>query len=324
MEMVLQLLLLVLGFVMLVKGADWFVDGAASIASKFGIPQLVIGLTIVAMGTSAPEAAVSITAAFAGNADITIGNIVGSNILNILIILGLTALIYPCSIQKSTLAIDIPVTIFASALLLVLGLDGNITRLDAIIMLVVFVSYLTYLLISAKKERTASLQAEQKESSVSEQTEETQIKEMSLLKAILFTLIGLVLIIAGSKFVVSSASFIATKLGLSTRFIGLTIVALGTSLPELFTSVTAAMKKNSDIAIGNIVGSNIFNILFIVGLTAVIIPVPFAETFMIDIIVCLASALLLFICVIKTKKLHRWAGVLMLITYVAYFVYLLV
>ena len=228
MEMLLQILLLVLGFVMLVKGADWFVDGAASIASKFGIPQLVIGLTIVAMGTSAPEAAVSITAAFAGNADITIGNIVGSNILNIFIILGLTALIYPCSIQKSTLAVDIPVTIFASALLLVLGLDGNITRLDAIIMLVVFVSYLTYLLISAKKERAATLQSEQKESSVSEQTEETQIKEMSLLKAILFTLIGLVLIIAGSKFVVSSASFIATKLGLSTRFIGLTIVALGT------------------------------------------------------------------------------------------------
>ena len=151
MEMFLQILLLVLGFVMLVKGADWFVDGAASIASKFGIPQLVIGLTIVAMGTSAPEAAVSITAAFAGNADITIGNIVGSNILNILIILGLTALIHPCSIQKSTLAIDIPVTIFASALLLVLGLDGNITRLDGIIMLVVFVSYLTYLFISAKK-----------------------------------------------------------------------------------------------------------------------------------------------------------------------------
>ena len=151
MEMFLQILLLVLGFVMLVKGADWFVDGAANIASKFGIPQLVIGLTIVAMGTSAPEAAVSITAAFAGNADITIGNIVGSNILNILIILGLTALIHPCSIQKSTLAVDIPVTIFASALLLVLGLDGNITRLDAIIMLIVFVSYLTYLLISAKK-----------------------------------------------------------------------------------------------------------------------------------------------------------------------------
>ena len=323
MEMVLQILLLVLGFVMLVKGADWFVDGAASIASKFGIPQLVIGLTIVAMGTSAPEAAVSITAAFAGNADITIGNIVGSNILNILIILGLSALIRPCSIQKSTLAIDIPVTIFASALLLVLGLDGNITRLDAIIMLVIFVSYLTYLLISAKKERTASLQSEQNESNIDEKTEETQIKEMTIFKSILFTLIGLVLIIAGSKFVVSSASFIAEKLGLSKRFIGLTIVALGTSLPELFTSVTAAMKKNSDIAIGNIIGSNIFNILFVVGLSALVIPVPFLEGFRFDMMVAMAAAILLFLCVLKNQKLNRWAGILMLASYAAYFAVIL-
>ena len=320
MEMVLQILLLVLGFVMLVKGADWFVDGAASIASKFGIPQLVIGLTIVAMGTSAPEAAVSITAAFAGNADITIGNIVGSNILNILIILGLSALIRPCSIQKSTLAIDIPVTIFASALLLVLGLDGNITRLDAIIMLVVFVSYLTYLLISAKKERAATLQSEQNESNIDEKTEETQIKEMTIFKSILFTLIGLVLIIAGSKFVVSSASFIATKLGLSTRFIGLTIVALGTSLPELFTSVTAAMKKNSDIAIGNIIGSNIFNILFVVGLSGLIIPVPFVSDFRFDTIISIISAIALLLFCLPRKILPRIAGAIFLIAYALYFI----
>ena len=320
MEMVLQILLLVLGFVMLVKGADWFVDGAASIASKFGIPQLVMGLTIVAMGTSAPEAAVSITAAFAGNADITIGNIVGSNILNILIILGLSALIRPCSIQKSTLAIDIPVTIFASALLLVLGLDGNITRLDAIIMLVIFVSYLTYLLISAKKERTASLQSEQNESNIDEKTEETQIKEMTIFKSILFTLIGLVLIIAGSKFVVSSASFIAEKLGLSKRFIGLTIVALGTSLPELFTSVTAAMKKNSDIAIGNIIGSNIFNILFVVGLSGLIIPVPFVSDFRFDTIISIISAIALLLFCLPRKILPRIAGAIFLIAYALYFI----
>lgn len=320
MEMVLQLLLLVLGFVMLVKGADWFVDGAASIASKFGIPQLVIGLTIVAMGTSAPEAAVSITAAFAGNADITIGNIVGSNILNILIILGLSALIRPCSVQKSTLIVDIPVTIFASALLLVLGLDGNITRLDAIIMLVIFVSYLTYLLISAKKERAATLQSEQNESNIDEKTEETQIKEMTIFKSILFTLIGLVLIIAGSKFVVSSASFIAEKLGLSKRFIGLTIVALGTSLPELFTSVTAAMKKNSDIAIGNIIGSNIFNILFVVGLSGLIIPVPFVSDFRFDTIISIISAIALLLFCLPRKILPRIAGAIFLIAYALYFI----
>ena len=320
MEMLIQLLLLVLGFVMLVKGADWFVDGAASIASKFGIPQLIIGLTIVAMGTSAPEAAVSITAAMGGNADITIGTIVGSNILNILIILGITSLVYPISVQKNTLAIDIPVTIFITALLLLLGYDGNITRIDAIIMLVIFFAYLTFLFISAKKERNALLQNSIEEtSSVNTASEETEIKDMPLIKAILFTVIGLALIIAGSNFVVKSATFIAEKLGLSQRFIGLTIVALGTSLPELFTSVTAAIKKNSDIAIGNIIGSNIFNILFVVGLSALIIPVPFQAEFRFDTIISGISAIVLLLFCLPKKKLPRFAGAIMLLGYVAYF-----
>ena len=320
MEMLIQLLLLVLGFVMLVKGADWFVDGAASIASKFGIPQLIIGLTIVAMGTSAPEAAVSITAAMGGNADITIGNIVGSNILNILIILGITSLVYPISVQKNTLAIDIPVTIFITALLLLLGYDGNITRIDAIIMLVIFFAYLTFLFISAKKERNALLQNSVEEtSSVNTASEETEIKDMPLIKAILFTVIGLALIIAGSNFVVKSATFIAEKLGLSQRFIGLTIVALGTSLPELFTSVTAAIKKNSDIAIGNIIGSNIFNILFVVGLSALIIPVPFQAEFRFDTIISGIAAIVLLLFCLPKKKLPRFAGAIMLLGYVAYF-----
>lgn len=320
MEMLIQLLLLVLGFVMLVKGADWFVDGAASIASKFGIPQLIIGLTIVAMGTSAPEAAVSITAAMGGNADITIGNIVGSNILNILIILGITSLVYPISVQKNTLAIDIPVTIFITALLLLLGYDGNITRIDAIIMLVIFFAYLTFLFISAKKERNALLQNSVEEtSSVNTASEETEIKDMPLIKAILFTVIGLALIIAGSNFVVKSATFIAEKLRLSQRFIGLTIVALGTSLPELFTSVTAAIKKNSDIAIGNIIGSNIFNILFVVGLSALIIPVPFQAEFRFDTIISGIAAIVLLLFCLPKKKLPRFAGAIMLLGYVAYF-----
>ena len=320
MEMLIQLLLLVLGFVMLVKGADWFVDGAASIASKFGIPQLIIGLTIVAMGTSAPEAAVSITAAMGGNAEITIGNIVGSNILNILIILGITSLVYPISVQKNTLAIDIPVTIFISALLLLLGYDGNITRLDAIIMLVIFFAYLSFLFISAKKERNALLQNSVEEtSSVNTASEETEIKDMPLIKAILFTVIGLALIIAGSNFVVKSATFIAEKLRLSQRFIGLTIVALGTSLPELFTSVTAAIKKNSDIAIGNIIGSNIFNILFVVGLSALIIPVPFQAKFRFDTIISGIAAIVLLLFCLPKKKLPRFAGAIMLLVYVAYF-----
>lgn len=312
MEMAIQLLFLVLGFVMLVKGADLFVDGASGIATKFGIPQIVIGLTIVAMGTSAPEAAVSITAAFAGNADITIGNIVGSNILNILIILGISALVYPLAIQKSTLIIDIPVVLLATVVLYLLGFDGNISRIDAMIMLVIFAAYLSYLFIGAKKE--ASLQKAE-----NTDAEENAAKEISLLKASIFTVIGLALIIGGSKFVVNSATAIAKALGLSQRFIGLTIVALGTSLPELFTSVTAALKKNSDIAIGNIVGSNIFNILFIVGLSGLIIPVPFATDFRFDTIISGVAAILLLLFCLPKKKLPRFAGAIMLICYALYF-----
>lgn len=316
MEMAIQLLFLVLGFVMLVKGADLFVDGASGIATKFGIPQIVIGLTIVAMGTSAPEAAVSITAAFAGNADITIGNIVGSNILNILIILGISALVYPLAIQKSTLIIDIPVVLLATVVLYLLGFDSNISRIDGIIMLVVFAAYLFYLFTVAKKEAS---QKKLNGTTENIQSEENVTKEISLLKALIFTVIGLVLIVGGSKFVVDSATAIAKALGLSQRFIGLTIVALGTSLPELFTSVTAALKKNSDIAIGNIVGSNIFNILFIVGLSGLIIPVPFATDFRFDTIISGVAAILLLLFCLPKKKLPRFAGAIMLICYALYF-----
>ena len=243
MEMLIQLALLALGFVLLVKGADWFVDGAASIAAKLGIPQLVIGLTIVAMGTSAPEAAVSLTAAFHGNADITIGNVVGSNIMNVLVILGLAAMICPMKVAKLTVFVDIPVTLVMSLVLFGLGVDGSISRLDAAILLVVFIGYLSYLFLMTKK------------GLISGESEEEVAKIQSVPKALLFTALGLALIIVGSSFAVDAASAIAKMLGLSERFIGLTIVALGTSLPELFTSVAAAMKKNPDMAIGNIVGS---------------------------------------------------------------------
>ena len=313
--MVIQILLLVLGFALLVKGADWFVDGSSGIAAKFGIPQLVIGLTIVAMGTSAPEAAVSITAAFAGNAEITIGNIVGSNVLNILLILGITALVYPVSVQKSTQIIDIPVVLLATALLFILGFDGNISRLDGVIMLVIFALYLFYLFWDAKRPKQFEINSEK---NVLEENEQ-QIKDLPLTKAILITVLGLILIVAGSKFVVDSATLIATELGLSQRFIGLTIVALGTSLPELFTSVTAALKKNSDIAVGNIVGSNIFNILFIVGLSGLIIPVPFASAFRFDTIASGIAAILLLICSLPKKRLSRVAGIFFLLCYALYF-----
>ena len=309
-QIILQIVILVLGFVFLVKGADWFVDGAASIATKFGIPQLIIGLTIVAMGTSAPEAAVSITAAAGGNADITIGNVVGSNILNIFVILGLTALVNPVVVQKSSLIVDIPVVIGITAMIFVMGLDGSISRFDAVIMLIVLASYLVYLIWDAKRSKALGLET-------NEDSEE--IKNLSLPKSLIFTVIGLALIVAGSNCVVEGATFIAEKAGLSERFIGLTIVALGTSLPELFTSVTAAMKKNSDIAVGNILGSNIFNILFVVGLSGLIIPVPFQSAFRFDTIVSGIAAILLLLFCLPKKRLSRVAGIIFLICYAVYF-----
>ncbi|MDY3755851.1 MAG: calcium/sodium antiporter [Treponema sp.] len=311
MEMVIQLALLVLGFVLLVKGADWFVDGAASIAAKLGIPQLVIGLTIVAMGTSAPEAAVSLTAAFHGNADITIGNVVGSNIMNVLVILGLAAMICPMVVAKLTVFVDIPVTLVMSLVLFGLGVDGSISRLDAAILLVVFIGYLSYLFLMTKK------------GLISGESEEEVAKIQSVPKALLFTALGLALIIVGSSLAVDAASAIAKMLGLSERFIGLTIVALGTSLPELFTSVAAAIKKNPDMAIGNIVGSNIFNILFIVGLSGMVIPVPFASAFRFDTLVATATMLLLFLLSLPKRRLGRVAGFILLAGYIAYFLQIL-
>lgn len=303
MEILFQVVLLALGFVLLVKGADFFVDGSASIAAKFGIPQLIIGLTVVAMGTSAPEAAVSISAAFGGNADITIGNILGSNILNILIILGISSVITVLRVAKSTVWIDIPIMLGASVILLLLGFDGVISTIDAAIIFVCFIGFLAYMIISAKKSNETG----------------DDIKLMSVPKSLLFAVAGLAMIIAGSQFTVNSASFLARVAGVSERFIGLTVVALGTSLPELFTSVMAARKGNADIAIGNIVGSNIFNILFIVGLSGLIIPVPFPGAFVFDALVSIAATVLLFALCARKKQLGRAAGIIMLICYVAYF-----
>ena len=308
MELLIQIVLLAIGFVMLVKGADWFVDGSSAVARRFGIPQLVIGLTIVAMGTSAPEAAVSITAALQGNAEITIGNIVGSNILNILIILGLSSLLCNLAVAKSTIRVENPFMIGITLVLLVLGLDGTISLLDGVVLLLLFAVYLGYLFWMAKKGQEAV---------------EEQAKSRSLRLDLGFTVIGLVLIVFGTNVTVDAATELALIFGVSERFIGLTIVALGTSLPELFTSVAAARKGNADIAIGNIVGSNIFNILFVVGLSGLIIPVPFIEGFIVDTWVAVAAAVLLAVfCAVK-GKLVRWHGVAMLAGYAAYFAWLL-
>ena len=307
MSIVLSLLALIIGFLLLVKGSDFFVDGAAGIAGKFGIPQIVIGLTIVAMGTSAPEVAVSITAAFQGSADITIGNIVGSNILNILIILGIASAITSIAIQKNTIRIEIPFMILISVVLFIMGLDGVITKIDGGILILLFIAYLTYLFISSKKAK---------------ENPPEQVEPRKIYILILFLLGGLIAVVIGSKLVVYGATKIAEAIGVSERFIGLTVVALGTSLPELFTSVTAARKGNADIAIGNIVGSNIFNILFVVGITSLITNVPYQAKFTIDSAVMIGAAVMLWLCVFKTKKLGRAAGICMLAAYAVYFAYL--
>lgn len=309
MTILIQILLLAIGFAMLVKGADWFVDGASGIAEKFKIPQLVIGLTIVAMGTSAPEAAVSITAALRGNADITVGNVVGSNILNILIILGIASAITTIRVTKTTIRYEIPFMLLITLVFMALGYtDEKLTLIEGIILLAFFVAYLVYMFWMAK-----TGQAEAEEITV----------EGSVPKLLAMTVIGLALIVFGSDVTVDAATELATIFGVSERFIGLTIVALGTSLPELFTSVIAARKGKADIAIGNIVGSNIFNILFVVGLSALITPVVFAPSFVIDCLVAAAAGIILWLLAFRKHQLNRIGGIIMLVCYAAYFVYLL-
>ena len=311
MNIFIAIALLIVGFVMLTKGADWFVDGSSALAFRLGIPQLVIGLTIVAMGTSAPEAAVSITSALKGNEGITVGNVVGSNIMNILLILGIASVIVPLAVQKSTRMIEIPYMIAITVLFGVLGYTGEmVTRVEGGILWIAFLIYLGYLLWMAKNGK---------------EDNEPDEKQKSLPVQLLMILVGLVCIVLGSDFVVDGATEIAKVIGISERIIGLTIVAFGTSLPELVTSIAAARRGNADIAIGNIVGSNVFNILFVAGTSALISPVVFESKFVLDTAVATATAVLLLVCVCnKEGKLKRSGGIIMLLAYAAYFVKLLI
>jgi cation:H+ antiporter len=310
MEIAISLIKIVIGFVLLIKGADFFVDGAASVAGKLGIPQIVIGLTIVAFGTSAPEAAISISSAVKHSNGISIGNVIGSNLMNILLILGLTAAIRTLNVKKTTVMIDIPFMIIASALLVIFGAFlGKLNFVVGIIFWVMLIGFITYLVIYSRK------------TDVSE--DETEIKDLAPWKILLFIVGGIAAIIIGSDVTVDGATVVASALGVSDRIIGLTVVAFGTSLPELITSVTAARKGNADIAVGNIVGSNIFNILFVLGTSCLIITLPFSAAFVVDGVIALFAAILLWICVFKNKKLDRTGGIIMLICYAAYFVYLL-
>ena len=312
MEVILiKLGILAAGFILLIKGADFFVKGASTIARILGVPQIVIGLTVVAMGTSAPEAAVSISAAVSGNADITIGNVVGSNIMNVLVILGLTALITPVAVDRSAVKTDMPFLLGSSLLLAVMGLTGqDVDRLEGLVLLAIFTVYMVFLFRRSLKG-----------SSRSDDHRPTYGQGNRWM--FLWTLLGLVMIVAGSRCIVYSASEIALWFGVSQRMVALTIVAFGTSLPELVTSVTAARRGDAGLAIGNIVGSNIFNILFVTGLTAALTPVAFRSAFMIDALIAALSVLILWLFSLRSARVGRVCGVVMLVCYAAYFSYIL-
>lgn len=314
MEVIIQFALLAVGFLLLIKGADWFVGGASKIADRFGIPQLIIGLTIVAMGTSAPEAAVSISAAVKNTAEnnsaaIAIGNILGSNILNVLLILGITAVIVTIPVQLSTIKYEIPFMIIITCLLAGIGyFKGHLGMIDGILLWFFMILYFVYLIAMARKGQ------------ISVGVEEGEIKvNENMFMLLVLLVIGIIAIVAGSNIAVDAATALARIFGMNERLIGLTIVAFGTSLPELITSITAAMKKKADIAVGNIVGSNIFNILFVIGTTSLITDVPYNYSFNFDSIVCIATSFVLFLCVLKKKKLNRVHGGILLCMLAAYY-----
>lgn len=317
-----SLIKLVIGFLLLVKGADYFVEGASSISKKLRIPTFVIGLTIVAFGTSAPELAVSISAALKGSNDIAIGNVVGSNIFNTLVVLGASAAITPIAVEKGIIKKDYPLSIFAAILLGVLSLDMilfkapamTLSRVDGIILLVAF-AFFMYTTVKAGLKQRAAANPEHEEALAN--------MYMPAWKSILILVVGLAGIVIGGDLSVEGAKEIARAFGLSEALIGLTIVAFGTSLPELVTSIVAARKGESDIAVGNVIGSNIFNIFFILGVSATILPMNVSSTYLYDIAVLVAVMVLSYIPIAKTKKVSRGMGVTMVAAYLAYTVYLI-
>jgi len=302
--MILNILFIVIGIVLVLRGADRLTDGAVAVAEKMKMPQIVIGLTIVAMGTSMPEFCVSLISALKGTSDLAVGNIVGSNIFNTLLIVGVSALVAPMSIMKTTVRKDIPFALVASALLLIMCLDGDISRIDAAILFVMFLIFMYITLRGAKAQGT--------------DLEEKEKKPMATWLSVVWILVGLACLIGGSNLFVDGATAVATKLGVSEAVIGLTIVAGGTSLPELATSVVSARKGNSGIAIGNVLGSNVFNILAILGLTGVISPMTLKGITMTDLSMMVISIILIWLFSFTKYKIERWEGAILTAVFVGY------
>lgn len=318
MEIALQIIILAIGFIFLIKGADWLVSGASSVASNFKVSKLLIGLTIVAFGTGAPELAVSFSSLFNGNTDILLGNVIGSNIINILLLIGIAAVIRPFKVQKDTVSKELPLLLLISTALIVLVLDTTLSgalenifsRSDAIICLLLFCIFLYYLFAMAHKNK--------------KELKKVEKPKYKLGKSFLLVIIGLVGVVAGSQLVVGSASFIASAIGISERVIALSVVALGTSLPELVTTITAARKGESDLLVGNIVGSNIFNICIVLALPIAISGSISPSNFeIIDLVMLMVSALIICLIARRNHDVNRIEGILMLAIFTIYYGYII-
>lgn len=336
-SMAINIVLLVLGVIIVLKGADWLTDGAVNIATRFGVSQMVIGLTIVAMGTSMPEFCVSMVSALKGTPDLAVGNVVGSNTFNTLLIVGCSAMVAPIMVKRSSVKRDIPFAVVASLLMLLFCLDGAIGRVDAAVL---FAGFCLFMFVTLKYAKTteepaaavatngaataAIPEASSSQTSAHEasSSEASQVSGTSMLKAVVMLVVGLLCLIAGSNMFVDNASFVASSLGVSDAVIGLTIVAGGTSMPELATSMVSAKKGNSDIAIGNVIGSNVFNILMIIGITGLVKPMHIAGITTLDLIMMLASMLLMWFFCRTTYKVKRWEGAVLTIVYIAYLTWL--
>lgn len=319
------ILLLAVGFAFLVKGADFFVEGSSSIAKKLKVPPIIIGLTIVAMGTSLPETAVSVTASLVQNNELAVSNVVGSNIFNLMFVIGVCSILTPIMVQKATVVRDIPLSLGCALFLLVLGISGlgdkagmTLGHADGVIFLIVFAGYIFTMVRSAMKARAAGQKIE-----IEGVEECDNMKELSYGKSILFLIVGAAAIAFGGDLTVDTASRIAIELGMSQTLVGLTIVSIGTSLPELVTSVVAARKNEVDMAVGNAVGSNIFNILMVLGISSAISPVALIRENIIDIVLLMVFSVMVWIFAGTRKKIERKEGIIMVVVYLVYCAYII-
>ncbi len=321
-EMFNAIVILLIGFVLLIKGADFFVEGSSAVAKKLRIPTIIVGLTIVAMGTSLPELAVSVTASMANNNEIAVSNVVGSNLFNLMVVCGACTMFAPLAISKSTLKSDFPISIGCAIMLLVMGILGKeVGRLDGVILLVFFITYIAMLVRQALKARAASQPADETADVSADEEDGEEGKDIPVWLCLIYIVGGVVAIKFGGDFVVDGASTIAGLLGMTQTLIGLTVVAVGTSLPELVTSIVAGRKGDVDMALGNVIGSNIFNILFILGTAGSISPMSFINDNVVDIIVLIAVSVLVYVFAWSKQKIDKKEGTLMILIYAVYMVY---